>query len=379
MEGEYKLGAMLREAREMKGTTLAQVEKATRIRLKYLEALEADNDADLPEPVFVKGFLRNYALYLGLDAQEVLDIWRREHGVKKEVADVHSEIEPLRTPSRITPALLTVVLALVVFSIVMYYLYQQYAALPLSPTPTIAFTTPTATPTAVTSAQPAGPTQTPVATRVPTASVQEVAVPDVAGMTLQEADEALRAVGLRIEVIERRYSDAAAAGIVLSQSVRAQTKVQKDSVIGVTLSRGSQAVSVPRLVGLAYPDAVARLSALGLTAQRIEVSAQGAPNSVVGQDPAENAQVAPNSVVKLTVSVGDVVTVPDVRGMTLEAGKEALLKAGLVIGQVSMQGRDKLPASELSKVCVGCVLSTDPPTGRIVPRGTLINMGVRSE
>lgn len=376
MEGEYKLGAKLREAREMKGVTLAQAEKATRIRLKYLEALEADNSEELPEPVFVKGFLRNYALYLGLDAPDVLDIWRAEHGIKKEVADVHSEIEPLRTPSRVTPALLTVILALVVFSIVMYYLYQQYAASPLAPTPTIVFSN---TPTATATEAVGGPTATPAATRVPTASAQEATVPDVAGMTLQEADEALRALGLRIEVLERRYSETARAGVVLSQSVRAQTKVQKDSVIGVTLSRGSQTVSVPRLVGLPYTDAVARLAALGLVAQRIEVSAQGAPNAVVGQDPPENAQVPPNAVVKLTVSVGDVVTVPDIRGMTLEAGKEALLKSGLVIGQIAMQGKDKLPESELARVCVGCVLSTDPPTGRVVARGTLINMGVRSE
>jgi beta-lactam-binding protein with PASTA domain len=272
--------------------------------------------------------------------------------------------------------MLTVLLALVVFSLVMYYLYQQYAAPPLQTTPTIVLQMMTPTPTSTsTSSSP----QTPPVTRVPTPAPQDVTVPDVAGMTLQEADDALRVLGLRLEVLDRQFSQTAAAGIVLSQTVRAQTKVQKDSVIGVTLSRGGQLVAVPRLVGLPYNDAVARLTAVGLKVQRIEVSAQGAPNAVVGQDPAENAQVQPNAVVKLTVSVGDVVTVPDTRGLSLEQGKDALLKAGLVIGQVSFQGKDKLPLSELVKVCVGCVLSTDPPTGRIVPRGTVINMGVRSE
>ena len=50
-----------------------------------------------------------------------------------------------------------------------------------------------------------------------------------------------------------------------------------------------------------------------------------------------------------------------------------------VIGRIDPQGKDKVPQSELVKVCVGCILSTDPPTGRIVQRGTVINMGVRSE
>lgn len=372
MDGDRTLGALLKAARDGKGVTLPAAEKATRIRQRYLEALEENRSEDLPEPVFVKGFIRNYAIFLGLNPQEMLDLYRSERGLKKEVADVQPEIEPLRTPSRVTPALLTVALALAVFALVMYYLYQQYAALPAPPTPTIILemSTPTATPQTST---------TPVATRVPTPSQQDVTVPDVASMTLQEADNALRALGLRIEVVDRQFSSVAAAGIVLSQTVKSQTKVQKDSVIGVTLSRGSQLVAVPRLVGLSYNDAVARLTAVGLRAQRIEVSAQGAPNTVVGQDPVENAQLAPNAVVKVTVSVGDVVTVPDVRGLQLEAGKDALLKAGLVIGQVSFQGKDKLPLSELVKVCMGCILSTDPSTGRIVPRGTVINIGVRQD
>jgi beta-lactam-binding protein with PASTA domain/transcriptional regulator with XRE-family HTH domain len=376
MEAEIKVGGVLRAARESKGLSLAQAEKATRIRQKYIEALEEDRTADLPEPVFVKGFLRNYAILLGLNAQEVIDRWRNEHGVKKEAADVHTEIEPLRTPSRLTPAMLTLVLALIVFSIVMYYLYQQYAAPPVTATPTILLNIPTPTPTPTIAAA----DQTPIATRVPTPSAQDVAVPDIAGMALQEADDALRALGLRIEVLDRQYSQTAAAGIVLSQTVRAQTKVQKESVIGVTLSRGSQAVAVPRLVGLTYNDAVARLAALGLRYERLPVSAQGTPNAVVGQDPIENTQVAPNSVVRLTVSVGDMVTVPKVRGMPLEQAKDTILKAGLIIGQVSFQGKEiGVPASQLAEVCVGCVLSTDPWEGTAVQRNKVINIGVRRE
>ena len=64
---------MLRERREAMGVTLAEVEVATRIRQKYLSALEAEEWHLLPGEVVGRGFLRNYADYLGLDPQEIMD------------------------------------------------------------------------------------------------------------------------------------------------------------------------------------------------------------------------------------------------------------------------------------------------------------------
>ena len=297
----------------------------------------------------------------------MIDLYRAERGLKREVADVQPEIDPLPHPSKVTPALLTLALALIVFGLVMYYLYQQYASPPPQPTPTIVLLASTPTPTPQVSV-------TPLATRVPTPSSSDVTVPEVAGLTLQEADDALRLLGLRIEVIDRQFNNTVATNIVLSQTVKAQTKVQKDSVIGVTLSRGSQLVAVPRLVGLSYNDAVARLAAVGLRAQKIDQVSPSAANTIVGQDPPENAQLAPNSAVRIMVSMGDMVTVPPVKGMELAAGKDVLLKAGFVIGQVSFQGNEKVPPADRVGVCEGCIVSTDP--SGIVKRGAVINIGV---
>lgn len=69
----HSLGAMLRERREAMGVTLAEVEVATRIRQKYLSALEADEWHLLPGEVVGRGFLRNYADYLGLEPNEVME------------------------------------------------------------------------------------------------------------------------------------------------------------------------------------------------------------------------------------------------------------------------------------------------------------------
>ena len=67
------LGAILREQRDALGVTLAEVEEVTRIRQKYLAALEADEWHLLPGEVVGRGFLRNYALFLGLDPEELME------------------------------------------------------------------------------------------------------------------------------------------------------------------------------------------------------------------------------------------------------------------------------------------------------------------
>ena len=67
-------------ARERKGVDLFRAERDTKIRARYLGALERGDYRELPGAVYTKGFLRNYALYLGLDPDEILLQWRRERG-----------------------------------------------------------------------------------------------------------------------------------------------------------------------------------------------------------------------------------------------------------------------------------------------------------
>ena len=66
------LGDMLREAREERGLTWEEVERATHIRLKYLEALETNRFQELPGDVYTRGFLRNYSIFLELPYAEVI-------------------------------------------------------------------------------------------------------------------------------------------------------------------------------------------------------------------------------------------------------------------------------------------------------------------
>ncbi|MCA9933438.1 MAG: helix-turn-helix domain-containing protein [Ardenticatenaceae bacterium] len=91
-----ELGHVLREARETKGLTLAQVEEQTRINRRFLEALENGDYQALPTPVHVRGFLRNYARFLGLDPQPLLERYElvKEHVVETAVSPTPSDLLP---------------------------------------------------------------------------------------------------------------------------------------------------------------------------------------------------------------------------------------------------------------------------------------------
>jgi cytoskeleton protein RodZ len=69
----FELGTSLREARTRRRIELGQAEQATKIRGKYLRALEEEQFDTLPSPTYVKGYLRTYADYLGLDGQLYVD------------------------------------------------------------------------------------------------------------------------------------------------------------------------------------------------------------------------------------------------------------------------------------------------------------------
>ncbi|MGB3905055.1 MAG: RodZ domain-containing protein [Anaerolineae bacterium] len=73
-----ELGQLLREAREKKGLSTAQVEEETRIRQPQIEGLEEQNYEKLPAGIYRKGLLRSYAQYLGLDLNEVMTLYGGE-------------------------------------------------------------------------------------------------------------------------------------------------------------------------------------------------------------------------------------------------------------------------------------------------------------
>src|SRR3954463_15129991 len=77
-EGEgLPIGEVLKRTRARLKLDIGKVEEQTKIRTKYLRALENEEWDTLPGPTYVRGFLRTYATYLGLDADALVDEYRR--------------------------------------------------------------------------------------------------------------------------------------------------------------------------------------------------------------------------------------------------------------------------------------------------------------
>lgn len=84
------VGKILYEARTAKGLSLNDVEQATSIRHVYLEAIENDDYSVAPGEVFVKGIIRTYGNYLGLNGPELVDMYKAARAGTEDVADVQS-------------------------------------------------------------------------------------------------------------------------------------------------------------------------------------------------------------------------------------------------------------------------------------------------
>jgi hypothetical protein len=72
-----RIGSVFREARNRRKIDLSEVETATRIRVRYLRAIENEEWDVLPGGVYTRGFIRTYAAYLGLDGERLADDYRK--------------------------------------------------------------------------------------------------------------------------------------------------------------------------------------------------------------------------------------------------------------------------------------------------------------
>jgi cytoskeleton protein RodZ len=92
------IGATLREARMRQRIDISEIESETKIRAKYLRALENEEWDLLPGPTYVKSFLRTYAEALGLDGKLLIEEYKLRH---ERLSDV--EMQPIRPPGARDP------------------------------------------------------------------------------------------------------------------------------------------------------------------------------------------------------------------------------------------------------------------------------------
>ena len=136
--GEAKIGRYLEQKRKEKGLSLEEVEQATKIRKRYLDGLEREDYAVLPDGVYAQGFLKTYANFLGLDGEALSRQLksrrkpRRERGINYNTDPESDFEEPLIAPSGLqgtekrrfpTSAVVTLLVAVLVLAVVIGALY----------------------------------------------------------------------------------------------------------------------------------------------------------------------------------------------------------------------------------------------------------------
>jgi cytoskeleton protein RodZ len=146
-----ELGALLRQTREEKRISLEQIEEHTRIRRKYLLALEEASYDDLPTPGHVHGFLRNYARYLDLDMEEVETLYARDRAAHRrfEPRIFHPKNITLLPKQPLIKADMVLSIVIVVLLSAAGFLFWQYGwpvVRPLLPMVGLSVPIPTATP-----------------------------------------------------------------------------------------------------------------------------------------------------------------------------------------------------------------------------------------
>jgi cytoskeleton protein RodZ len=114
------IGITLSEARKQKKVSLKKIALETKISSRYLQALEAETYDIFPAEVYLKGFLRTYAQYLGLDGEEMVRAYNRQHNQLPENDANKPVSEPLTIPKINTRVLIwsiTVLIAIILILI----------------------------------------------------------------------------------------------------------------------------------------------------------------------------------------------------------------------------------------------------------------------
>ncbi len=194
------------------------------------------------------------------------------------------------------------------------------------------------------------------------------AVPDLKGLTYEQADKALTEAGFELGDVSYREDADGAVGAVMDQSPAAGRRASSGSVVDIVIA-GPAPVETPDLTGMNRETAEGVLSALGLIVGSVSEShdATATVGAVISQEPAPGVETPKGSGVDLVLSKGpEPKDVPSVEGAT-EAEAKAILEAAGLSVEVRRQAH---PATKDS------VIAQDPAAGASAKPGATVTITV---
>ena len=209
-------------------------------------------------------------------------------------------------------------------------------------------------------------------------SKAEIQVPDVKGMTYQQAEKKLTDQGLKIKEGDRVYSAKYEEGEISSQDPDAGTKVKKGAVVTVNISKGASEEAVPDLIGMKEDEAKKKINKYNFEVGEVKTAkSEKEAGTVIDQDPKAGSEATAGTKINLTISDGKGKgegTVPDLKGKSISEAKDAITNAGFAVGGVSYDAsttysRDRVmsqeyePGTKLEKgTSISFVVSTGSPS-----------------
>jgi serine/threonine-protein kinase len=198
--------------------------------------------------------------------------------------------------------------------------------------------------------------------------VAQVAVPNVVGMEIEEAEQALEAAGF-VPKREFEENEDQPENVVFDQDPDAGVKVDEGSDVILKISSGAELIPVPDVTGSLLEEARKLLEAEGFVVEVTESPDEEADEGeVVDQDPAGGSDAPRGSTVQLTVSAGaEEREVPNVEGKSVSEATALLEEAGFTVAQKDEPSAD-VPA--------GTVIGSEPGAGTLLAKDETVTIVV---
>lgn len=202
----------------------------------------------------------------------------------------------------------------------------------------------------------------------------EVAMPNVVGLSKEEAQKEIENVKLKFEIEKEEYNKDVPEGFIISQDptyMEKFNKVKQGSTVKVVVSKGEEKTTVPKVVGMEKDKAVKALEDAKLKVEIVEESSKKVQEGyVISQETSPDTEAFAGDTIKIHVSTGvEKATVPDVIGKSQADAKKTLEAQGFVVA---------VTTSEDSSKENGIVLKQSLDSGKTVEKGSTVTITVNS-
>ncbi len=198
---------------------------------------------------------------------------------------------------------------------------------------------------------------------------EEIEVPNVCNLPLDEALKQLKQENLEGVVTERRYDPIIESGNIIIQEPLPGAKVKKGRIINLTVSLGPETIKVPYLTGVGLEKAKLILKNLGLLIDTVDsLYSDSIPaGMIIKTVPEAGTEIHKGEKIKIVLSKGIIIRMPNLQGKKLAEAREILKKLGLELAEVEMvEGSGEK----------GTVIIQSPEADKIVNAGDSVSLMV---